>query len=187
MMQKILPLAAIVIAVGIFLGYVNPTYQGSIKTLQAQIKRYDNALVAAGKFSKREEELTAQRNQIPAAAIARLESFLPDSVNNVQLILDLNELAARSNIRIAGFSISDDTKKNGGASSGVQSLPLDSGKPVDSLDISINATGTYAAFRTFLSSVEHSLRPLDVTQLSVADSATGIYAYQITFRIYWLH
>ena len=120
-----------------------------------------------------------------------MNAFLPDSVDNIQLILDLNALASRSGLSLSNFTTSnvpnapdastaDAAQSANGAFTGNTS-------PVDSLTIALDATGTYNSFRTFLSGIEQSLRPLDVTTLSVADSETGVYTYQLTLKFYWLH
>jgi hypothetical protein len=66
-------------------------------------------------------------------------------------------------------------------------LALETENPIDSLDITVSATGTYAAFHTFLNGIESSLRQLDVVNVNVKDSTTGVYTYQMTIRLYWLH
>jgi hypothetical protein len=184
MIEKILPIGALLIAVAIFFGYINPTYNNSIVKLQEQIGRYDSALVQANKFTQRETELRNQREAISPENLARLEAYLPDNVNNVQLILDLDALANRSGMKLTGFTITDPSADRKGAA---LDTPLHSATAIDYIDISVPATGTYTSFRTFLASAEHSLRPLDITNLSVTDSDTGVYTYTFTFRIYWLH
>jgi Tfp pilus assembly protein PilO len=188
MIGRILPVVLLVLALLIFVAYINPTYTKEILPLQAQIKQYDSTLAAAADFNKKEAELAAARSAIPADSIARLQAYLPDGVDNVQLILDLNALAAKSGIALSNFNI---TSTNGSAPAPDQStgsLPLEAGgQPTDSIDLTVSGTGTYNAFRTFLDGVEQSLRPMDMVQMTLTDSTNGIYTYNFTFRIYWLH
>lgn len=185
MISRIIPLLLVIAAAGLFFGYVQPTYSGSIATLTAENKNLDIALQAARDFKEKEVALTRERNVIPADQLARLESALPDSVDNVQLIVDLNSLAARSGVQLSQFGISGGDAA-GDAAAATPDMALSSGEPTDSLEVSVSATGTYASFRTFLDGIEKSLRPLDVVELSVQDSATGVYTYSMTLRIYWL-
>ena len=192
MIIRILPFLALLIVIGLFFGYINPTYTGQIAQAKDQIASYNNALSAAAQFNQKENQLIAQQNQIPASGIQRVESYLPDGVDNVQLILDLNSLAARSGLSLSNFTVSNNSTAANSSSNAASpgtgtSVPaLNAGGMTNSLDLSVTATGTYSAFRTFLSAAEQSLRPMDVTSLSIQDSATGVYSYQITFRIYWL-
>lgn len=188
MITRILPVILILIAVGAFVGYVSPTYSKSIVPLQQDIKQYNNTLKAAQEFNEKEAQLATERNGIPQDAIARLMAFLPDGVDNIQLILDVNSLAARSGVKLSDFDVkaSSDPLSASDQSSGA--LPLDSASsPYDSLDLSVKATGTYSAFRTFLAGLEQSLRPLDVVQLNVTPGENGSNLYDLTLRIYWLH
>ena len=205
--SRIIPLLLVVGAVGLFIGYTQPTYGSSVASLKEEIRSFDTALLAAEQFKQKEVQLTQQRAALSQEQLARLEAFLPDSVDNVQLIVDLNSLAARSGVQLSQFDIAEGGSASDTASSattagmpqdggpgmgaapltpGNTALALRSSEPTESLELSVSATGSYAAFRTFLAGVEQSLRPLDVIELSVQDSETGVYTYDVTFRLYWL-
>lgn len=190
MTARLLPLALIIGAFAIIFGYVQPTNSGSIATIKTEIASLDTALAAARDFKDKEIELTRQRAALPQEDLARLAAFLPDNVDNVQLIVDLNALAARSGVVLSGFNISGaaqgaaaDTPATTDANA---SLVLKETEPIESLELSVSATGSYNAFRTFLDGLELSLRQLDITELSVQSSETGVYTYSMTIRLYWL-
>lgn len=182
-MARLLPVLALLLAIGLFFGYINPTYNGTIATLRAEIESYDDALDAAERFKDKEAELTIERNAIPPDSLARLEAFLPDGVDNVQLILDLDALAARTGMELSDFDTSavDET-----SSPQDGTIVLTQDEPVDSVELTMKGVGTYAAMRAFLSATEESLRPLDLMELSVTGSDTGVYSYDMKFRLYWL-
>lgn len=185
MIARVLPVILLLISLGLFFGYVNPVYTQKVLPLQAEIQQYNSTLAAASDFNKKEVQLAADRDAIPAVGIARLETYLPDGVDNVQLILDLNALAAKSGIQLSNFDI----KSNQGTiSNGSNQLPLEGqNQVVDSIDLNVKAVGTYSGFRTFLEGVEQSLRPMDLVQTSLTYAPSGVYNYEMTFRIYWLH
>lgn len=181
MISRLLPFVLILIAIGLFFGYVDPTYTGAVASLKTEIASYDAALAAAQNFSDKEAQLAQQRANINPADEARVETFLPDGVDNVQLILDLNSLASRSGLTLSNF----DTQDVSGQSNSNQ-LPLASENPVESLNLSVSGVGNYKAFKTFLTGAELSLRPMDLTNLTVEVTPSGVYNYGMTFRIYWL-
>ncbi|HEY0011182.1 MAG TPA: hypothetical protein VGB97_04755 [Candidatus Paceibacterota bacterium] len=183
MISRLFPAVSLIIAIGLFFGYINPTRTGSIAETQAQIDSYDSALLAAERFKEKEGELIVERANIPSDGLARLEAFLPDGVDNVQIILDLNTLAARSGMKLSDF---DTATPSDAVTTGDPAFSLESAGPVESLDITVSATGTYESFRTFLDGIERSLRILDVVSVEVTDSATGVYTYTMTVRLYWL-
>lgn len=183
---RIVPITLILLAAALGFFYIKPTYDGSIADTTAKIQSYDAALVAAERFSKKEAELTAASNGISGTSINRLNTYLPDNVDNIQLILDLNALAARSNMSLGNFNV---TLPDANATSTADAdLGLTaSGGLYDHTDFPVQATGTYQSFRVFLSALENSLRPLDVQSLKVTQSKTGVYTYDFVIRIYWLH
>ena len=183
-MNRILPVIAILIAIGLFLGYINPTRTGPMAATKAQIASYESALEAAEHFKDRESELVVAQANIPSDGLARLAAFLPDGVDNVQIILDLNTLAARSGMTLSDFNTGSGDRAPGASDDPTASLESDG--PIDSLEITVSATGTYASFRNFVDGIESSLRMLDIVAVSVDDSATGVYTYDMTIRLYWL-
>ncbi len=203
-MSRLLPIIAILFAIALFFLYIKPTYSGSIHDTTQQIASFDQALTAADRFQTKEAELTLARSQIPADSLARLNAFLPDGVDNVQLILDMDALAARSGITLSDFTTQGSSAAAGtpNAASGVLAAPsatasqapqgspnltLTSSSPIDSLNLTFKATGTYSSFRSFLTGMENSLRPLDIVNLEVIQAPNGVYTYAVTVRIYWLH
>lgn len=199
-MTRLTPVVAVLVAILLTLFYTRPLYMGEVTETRAKIASYDAALAAAERFNQKEAELTAARAAISEESLERLAAFLPDGVDNVQLILDMDALAARSGVTLSDFDIvSQDTGSTGASpaqSSAAGAAPVDTGigglalaadaGPVDSVDLTLSAAGSYSAFRTFLGGLEQSLRPLDVINLSVEESNTGVYTYDMTIRIYWL-
>jgi hypothetical protein len=183
-MTRLIPVIGFLIALGLFFGYINPTVTGPIAAIRLEIAEYDRALEAAARFKEKEAELAADRAAIPPESLVRLEAFLPDGVDNVQLILDLDALASRTGLVLDDFQTTE-AQQNAPAeaTSGIV-VPTDA--PIDSIELSATGTGTYEAFRTFLSASEISLRPLDLTNLELKTSQNGVYTYGMTFRLYWL-
>lgn len=189
MSTRILPLIALFVALGIFFLYVSPTWSGSIGATKAAIAADDQALAAANQFSAQQNTLASARDAIDPADLTRLTAFLPDSVDNVGLILDLNALAARSGFSLSGIDVIS-TKvtsvASGAPAAGQQGLPAAGANPLGFVDMSLSAVGTYTALQSFLSGVERSARLLDVRDIVVKGSDTGVYNYQMLLRLYWL-
>ena len=183
MSNRIPPLIALAVAIGIFFAYVNPTWSGTLAATKSAIASDDKALAAASEYATQQNELADARNNIDTTDLARLETLLPDSVDNVVLILDLNALAARSGLLLSNIDVMKSEAKSLNSTS---ALPATGVSPIGSIDLSLSAVGTYDAFRAFLTGVEKSARLLDVRDLVVKGSDTGSYSYKMTLRIYWL-
>ncbi len=186
MTSRILPIFALMLALAGFLLYVSPAWSGPIQEAKSTIANNKRILAAAEEFEKRKNDLAAARNEIDPENLKRLEILLPDSVNNVGLILDLNALAARSGISLSNIDIQSTSDQSGGAGAYDASLGAARPDPVSSVDLSVTAVGTYPALQAFLSGIEKSARLLDVNDLTVRGSETGVYTYQMVVRLYWL-
>ncbi len=184
-MSRILAFVAFVVSLGIFFFYVNPTLSGSIADIKTGIASDDSALAAAATFSAQQQRLVDAQKTIGASNLARLALLLPDSVNNVGLILDLNALAARSGLQISSIDVSP-LAQAAAASKDVAAIPSGVQTPEQSMDFSLKAVGTYSAMKTFLTGIEKSQRLLDVQSLSLTGSDTGVYTYTMKIRLYWL-
>lgn len=184
MNSRILPLLALFAALVIFFAYVNPTWTGSIAATRATISAHNRALAAAESYASQQNELATKRDLIDPSMLDRVETFLPDSVDNVGMILDLNSLAARSGLTLSGIDVATDVNTPRTAPGGA--LPVRSQQSISSVDLSLSAIGTYAALQSFLSSIEKSARLADVRDITVRGSNTGVYTYQMVIRLYWL-
>ena len=183
MNSRVLPILALLIAIGIFFAYVNPTWSGPIAAMKTAIASDDEALAAAKEYTEQQNELASARNAINPDDLKRLEVFLPDSVDNVGLILDLNTLASNSGLLLSNVDVVTNTVNSPTASAGVPSAAVN---PIHSVDLTLSAVGTYTAFKEFLQGVEKSERLLDIRDLSVKGSSNGVYTYQMKLRLYWL-
>lgn len=184
MSDRIGPMFAFIAAAGIFFGYVHPTWTVTIAESKAAIAADDEALEAASAYKAKQNELAAARNAIDPESLERLNVFLPDSVDNVGMILDLNALASRSGIVLSNIDVA--TEPTSATVPTRSAAPVARANPIGSIDLSLSAVGTYSALQTFLMGIERSARILDVRELTVRGSDTGVYTYQMKIRIYWL-
>ena len=186
-MRILIPSVLILAAIGLFVMYTNGAYQGpgGIKSLQAQVSAFDDALNKAQDLKASRDKLISKRNTFSEENVQKLERILPDNVDNIRFVIDINGIAARHGLslkNVALGSISD-------AKSGRSALAVgSSGDPVGSAEISFSLTATYDEFLSFLQDLEHSLRVVDVEKISFKSAdAGGKYDYALTVRTYWLH
>jgi Tfp pilus assembly protein PilO len=179
--DRILPSIAILIAAGIFFAYISPTWRGSIAVQKASIALDDQALAAAEEYKTQQQELKVELAKISQEDQKNIATFLPDSVDNVGLILDLNALAAKSGLGLTGIDVLSNELTSTNAQGGAVAT-----NPVGSVSLSLSATGTFDSLQRFLSRIETSARLLDVQDITVKGSNSGVYTYQMSIRLYWL-
>jgi hypothetical protein len=160
--------------------YTNPEYQ-DIKALQSQVAQYDDALNKSQELKSTRDKLLAKYNTFSDADKEHLQEIIPDNVDNIRLVIDLNNIAARHGLAIKNLdlgSVTSGSKSSSavGASQG----------PVGSVDFTFSVTTDYPGFISFLQDLEHSLRIIDVVKMSFAVTDKGTDDYLITIRTYWL-
>jgi hypothetical protein len=177
----------LLVAVAAFFLYINPTYTGEIAQARAAVARDNAALAQIASYTEKEQELLAARQELPQDDLKIVAQLVPASVNNVESILDLNNLAAASGVALSAVDVQGNG--DGGASAGGAGIEgiSPSGGPLGSVDLTLNVSGTYASFTDFLSGIERSARLLDAQSLQVKSSATGVHTYSLRLRLYWLH
>jgi len=183
-MRLIIPSILLIAAVGLFAVYTNPTYQRT-KGLQAQVGSFEEALSKAQELKSRRDELLSKRNTFSSENVQKLERILPDNVDNIRFVIDINNIAARRNLSLKNVSlgtISDSKSTRSALAVGK------SGDPVGSAEISFALVATYDDFLAFLQDLEHSLRLVDVEKISFkASNISDKYEFGLTIRTYWLH
>lgn len=189
-MNKFIPIILILAAIGIVLGYASPTYNESIQTLRREITELDRALATAEQFKRQQEVLLTERAAIPTEDLENLNTLLPDNVDNVELILDVDGIATENGVRIADIGVETNQESSNGQGVGEATVgPVQSfagATSYDSLILTFSATGTYDQFKRFLTSLEQSLRTIDVIEISFSSEGTNVYDFDVRARVYWL-
>lgn len=156
-----------------------------IKELQAEADRLNSGLEITRKLSEIKTELEKRINSIDKAQLQNLDRFLPDSVDNIQLVLDVNSIAVSSGMRIGGIKINDTEEKSTDVT-----VPMGSSTEpkVSKLQMSFTVEGSYETFLSFLDNLSHSLRLLDVMSVKFTTDEKGanFYKYDVTIQTYWL-
>lgn len=176
-MQYIIPIIIFGVAVGVFFGFVDPIYK-DIQQVQKQSAQLNDALNDTKTIQDIRDSLLERFNTIDPADIARIEKLLPDNVDNVRLILEIDDIASRYGMLIQDVGISEQA-----VDENVIGPQKDSR---GSLDMTFTTTGTYSSFRNFIVALEKSLRIVDIRDVSFSVSDDGFDAYKIILRTYWL-
>lgn len=176
-MKSFLPFILILAAVGLFFGYVDPAYQ-DLKGVRQEARAYDEALTKSRELQAVRDQLLSKYNTFSPQDLARLEKLLPDSIDNVRLILDIDNIAARYGMRVRNVTLDD--MSNRAAALGEDTALL------RSVTLSFSVSAKYEDLLRFLADLERSLRLLDVTGLSFTARDGALNEYSVSVRTYWL-
>ncbi len=178
-MKKLIPIILIIVSVGLFVFFTNKEYQ-TIKVLQGEIESYDKALGKSNEVLKKRAELQAKYAQFARSDLDSLKKLLPDNVDNVQLILDINGITRKHNTTISKIKVNDEGAADKNAPIGPDT------KPYSSMLVSFKTKATHEDFMAFIKDLEQGLRLVDITSLSFKADPKGQNEYSVTIRTYWL-
>lgn len=181
-------IVCVVAAGAIFFVYSKPAYD-KVKTTRTEMAQYDEALQKATELQQLKQTLLSRYNAFNPNDVDRLQKLLPDHVDNVRLILDLDSIASRNGMALQNVVVSTPTS---GQSSQTAVGSLGSTKQkFDSVTLSFSTQGSYETFISFLNDLETSLRIVDLVSLNLTASGSSgktgnAYGYDVTIRTYWL-
>ena len=194
-MKLLFPILIILISVVAFYSFINPILNdplthpagvatGGIKALTEHEKVLKASLQDADDLRAKISELTNRMNAIPQSDLNRLDNFLPDSVNEVQLVTDIDNIAKRSAMTIDQVNLQVSQAPSSVRQSSLGVRPAE----IANLNVTFQATGTYSQLRSFMSDVAQSLRILDISDISftVDQQDSGRHDYNITLTTYWV-
>lgn len=176
-MNNIVSIVLIVASAGLFFGYIDPTYS-DVKELLAEKAESDNILMRSKELQIERDKLLVKYNAISPENRARLAKLLPDNIDNVRLIIDIDDIARTHGMRIRNFNTTTNDQKD--------TIGRD-GTPYGTLTLSFSTTASYNVFLAFLKDLEHSLRVIDVTAVTFNSGDTSqLYDYNVSVKTYWL-
>ncbi len=178
MKSNVTPLLLIVLSVGLFYLYINPQYT-EINTLNAKEAEYSNALDKAQQIQQIRANLLTKYNNFSQENMQKLQTLLPDNVDNVRLALDLANVAKKYNIDIKDIKI--DKPLND-----LQAGPTGQIKPYGEAKVTFSFSASYENFVKYVMDIEQSLRIVDVSGISFKAPPSGMYDYTLVVNTYWL-
>lgn len=192
MFKALTPVIAILVAVGLFFTYVQPTFD-EIRAVQDETHDYDEAISKAEQLRDRINELNRQKNSISLTNLERLEAFLPDRVDEVELLIAIDALADTHNLAFGDIIVGGESAEAAAESARNRTdeddMPDNDGSPGDQyeqLDIGFTVTGTYEDFREFLKEVERSLVLMEVTEIAFTESEGDLIEFMLDIRVFSL-
>lgn len=199
MNRNLFALILIIIA-GVLTGTFTWGRYANIKETRVKNLQYEAAIDDFAKLISTRDKIQADYRKIPSIDIDdRLDKMIPDSVDNVRLIIDVSRIISKhgSYPKSISATSADAAAPSAPASPEPSSI---SGAPVNpalakraaaklsNVTLNFTVSTTYDNMIEILKEIESSLRILDVTELtfSSTDTKDGIYDFNVTVLTYWL-
>jgi Tfp pilus assembly protein PilO len=182
------PLILIVLAIGLYFT-VTTGKLDELKAIRAVNADYEQAINNSEQLIKVRDKVLKTYNDISEEDRQRLDKMVPNNVDNVRLIIDVNGVAARH-----GVSVKNIKTSTASSNSTTQAQPpATTNKPkaaaggvLDTVTLSFSVSTNYQTFIEFMKDLEASLRIMDISRITLTANDIGTYEYGVEIKTYWL-
>jgi Tfp pilus assembly protein PilO len=209
-MKNLLPIILILLSGLLFFLFINPSYM-EVKQIRSDVAVYGSALSSAKELEGKRDALMKNFNAISSEDKTKLDRFLPNTVDNIQLILQIQKIASDHGLNIKNIKFDAPTAENTDTKSpefaNQQRLAAASGNkqanlPYGIFKLEFGVDARYEKFTAFLQDLEYNIRLVGIKNISFsvpnADSRvarpTGsmdandpnVYTFTLKIETYWL-
>ena len=190
-----MPLILIGIGVAVFFMFTNPLYS-EMGELRTKVDSFNEALDNSKALENARDTLTQKQNAIDPVKLEKLEKLLPDNIDNIRLILEIEKIAepygmvlkdVKYNSAVA--SVAPAAAAPGAPASapapvqagGTQQAAANNNKDYGAWDLSFSTTSSYSNFLNFTRDLESNLRIVDISSVQFSSgSGSGSTSTQST-------
>ncbi len=184
-MKSFFPFIIIAVCVATYYMYISPTYT-SASVLAIKKSEYNQALKKSKELIEKRDALLVAYNQIPPEDIDRLQRIIPNSINSVDIVTQVNALASPRNLEVRNVSVTGDKpeSQNGAIIDPVTNAPY------KTTNVTVTLIGQYEQFTGFVRDLESSTRLSDITAVTVKPntkvSEGESFEFTLNFKTYSL-
>jgi len=192
MLRYITPIILVAISITLFFAVAKPMYDG-LAVLRTETSSYDEALSNSKALESERDKLTQKYNSIGGENLDRLSKLLPESVDNIRLILEIEKIAAPYGMALR--DVKYDTIEADIKTPSTAVLPGGPGqisrKDYGEWNLGFSVEGSYDNFVSFLRDIENNLRIVDISSIEFSsntgnDPFSNKYKYSFKIKTYWL-
>jgi Tfp pilus assembly protein PilO len=200
MFRYAVPIILIGVAVAGFFIVVNPLYQ-DISNMQAQAVSYNQALDNSKALEAQRDALTQKYNSIDPDNLAKLQKLLPDNVDNIRLILEIEGVASPYGMVLKDVKYDTTSQTNATTqNNNPAQTAVAANSNYGTWNLQFSTQGSYSNFLNFITDLEKNLRIVDISSIDFSSntgdtsgttgaslgSSSANYTYTFNIKTYWL-
>lgn len=155
-----------VVAGGIVLFYIKPAFT-EIGVLQSAVLEYQTELEKVNSTNDKLAGLSSKLSLVSAADAKSLVRYMPDTVDDVAVSRDIFIIAELSNVYLESVTYDGIDTAAMAIEESAEEDPMAHG-------FSLNVLGSYTQLKVFFSRLEQNDYPLEVKDLKITSSETGL-------------
>lgn len=191
----LIPTLLLALSIGSYFLYTKPIYEEA-KVISEEVVKLKDAQTKLNDALKKRDNLATSYNSLDTALVARLEKLMPDNLDNIKLIIDIDRTAKQYGMILNSVKFDVDQSAKAGSSTTTASTTvairdnktaLENKKDYNSFNLTMTFSGNFSNFTKLMSDIEKNLRIIDVSSITFdAQDGKDIYKYEVKAKIYWL-
>ncbi len=175
-----MPIILLLISGGVFFMLIDPGIQ-RVKEVRKETLKYTEALSKSRQTQDLRDVLLAKYNTFATNDLEDLKKMVPDHVDNVRLIIEIDNIASQYGMTVRDAQISSNQEEGEG-----ENIVIDPGRQMEEMTLSFSVISDYDSFLSFIRDLEQSLRIVDIENVEFESSEADLNEYTVTVKTYWL-
>lgn len=209
MFRFVIPTILVGVSIAGFFMFAKPLFS-DISKIQSDSVSFSLALGNSKTLENERDKLTTKYNAIDPNNLSKLQKLLPDNIDNIRLILEIEKLALPYGMLLKNVKYDSTLSNNQNTASLTTSpntsLPQvsnslvvgESNKDYGTWVFEFSTEGSYSNFIDFIKELESNLRIVDISSIAFSSdtgsllvgksqsSSADSYKYDIKIKTYWL-
>lgn len=157
--------ALLTLSVAIIFLFIKPALT-DIKTVQDELLVYSDAVAKASEYNKRLQELLSLRDSFSQNDLAKLERFVPQTIDTIRVMHEIENIFASKNIKLASLVSLQQSSPEATTLAAGEGVPVNPATAVSSQDFEVKFTGDYQTLKMMLEVLESNARLLEVVDVT---------------------
>ncbi|MEO8637664.1 MAG: hypothetical protein ABI430_02050 [Candidatus Taylorbacteria bacterium] len=185
--RLITPIILLLASAGLFFGFIRGQYAKNLD-LKKEVLVYQDALEKAKQLTTLRDGLVKKKEAIGKDNLEKLGKLMPDNVDTVRMVSDLNGIADNHGILVKTVKLANPQDAKVAGVADTTGTTGQAQTDFDKASLSFTLTTSYDKFSNFLTDLERSLRILDVTSiiLKPVEKDSTLYDFTVNASTYWL-
>ena len=173
MVKQLLGVLLLLVGVGAAYLFAVPTL-ASVDEMRKDIETLNDLIVKTEQLNAVGAEVIERYQSVTSSDLDRVSRLVPDQIDNVKLILEIQQLAEKYGLSVQQIDAAD---------AGVRTV---AGQTLNRVSFTAEMLGFYGDFVDFVEQLELSQRIIDPTSLDfqALESENG-YVYNLSLDTYW--
>lgn len=152
-----------------------------VSALNDSKDQYTQFMDTISQIETKKNDLQSQFNQISEEDKRDINTVLPNSLDYVKLVSEIDNVAKNYGIIIDKINLN-----NLDSSVGDSVANAEPSKPYRSAILGFSFVSDYKKAMSFIDELERSMRILDIRSMKIDQETEGGYIYSVQFETYWL-